>query len=53
MPIQVGEKGFKKGLAALIRLTRICPESSVRLAYEVYEQDFELPVSAVFAQLGD
>ena len=53
MPIQVGEEGFKKGLVELIRRTRVCPETSVSLAYEVYEEDFELSVSAVFAQLGD
>ena len=53
MPIQTGEEGFKKGLAELIRRTHICPEVSVSLAYEVYKEDFELPVDSVFAQSGD
>ena len=53
MPIQTGEEGFKKGLVELIRRTQVCPEVSVSLAYEVYKEDFELPVDAVFAQLGD
>lgn len=53
MPIQAGEEGFKKGLVELIRRTQVCPEVSVSLAYEVYKEDFELPVDAVFAQLGD
>ena len=53
MNVRFGEEGFKNALATLIKFTGIDPETAPALADEVYREEFELPMDAVYAQFLD
>lgn len=44
------EDGLKIAMRDVILKSRVCPETSAHLMYEMYRDAFELPVDAVYAQ---
>jgi len=48
-----GEDGLKFAMRDLILRSGVCPETSCHLMHEMFRDEMEIPVNAVYAQFMD